>query len=122
MLTEATEVRRAHTSPKTGNPKATRITVRAFVRNGILEGSVVDAESPISGEGQIKVVKVKHDFQTEAPDFRVEAVIDAERVFPGYSLVYFGFNEPRRFPRSESLTAELEIARRVSQGLTPERE
>ncbi len=114
MLNEATEVRRAHLSLETRKPKATRITVRAFIRKDVLEESVTGVESPISGEGQIKVVKVKPDFSTEAPDFRVEAVIDAERVFPGYQLVYFGFNETRRLPRSESLTAELDIARRVS--------
>jgi len=65
-------------------PQATRTTVRAFVRSGLVEG--LRQESP----------------------YPVEASFDASNAVPGHHLVYFGRNAQSRMPPREVLASELE--------------
>ncbi|MFA6328944.1 MAG: hypothetical protein WCY41_05860 [Candidatus Micrarchaeia archaeon] len=66
----ANNARRAH-------PEATRVTFRAFVRRGLLEGI-----SRSCGK----------------MEFSVEAVVPADNAVPGFDMVYFGRNESVRTP------------------------
>ncbi|MEM4554534.1 MAG: hypothetical protein QXT25_01660 [Candidatus Anstonellaceae archaeon] len=77
------------------NPSATRTTVRAFVRKGLIDG--------IS-----KVAK-----------FEVEAKMPADRAIKGFDLVYFGANKPERMPDAETTKNEIENIRYVLSSVSP---
>ncbi len=77
-------------SVESGFPQATRTTIRAFVRSGLVEG--LRAESP----------------------YPVEASFDASNAVPGHDLVYFGRNAESRMPPAEVLGSELESVARMS--------
>lgn len=75
MLAMMRDVEAAH-------PQSTRTTVRAFMRQGLVEGL---AES----------------------EFAVEARVPAHNALPGHELVYFGRNSLERLPDREVLRSEM---------------
>lgn len=74
------------------NPRATRTTVRAFVRQGLVEQIRGDLELP----------------------YDVEAAVPAGNAVEGCSMVYFGRNTSERMPNPEIFRAELDSVREVS--------
>lgn len=74
------------------NPESTRTTVRAFVRNELLEGIRGDPEVP----------------------YNLEAIVPADNAVPGYSMTYFGRNQESRMPPAEIFSAELESVRLIT--------
>ncbi|MFH1784971.1 MAG: hypothetical protein ABH842_00945 [Candidatus Micrarchaeota archaeon] len=76
------------------HPQATRTTVRAFVGKGLLEGI------------------------RKADGLDVEAVVPADRIMPGFSMVYFGRNRSERMPDPEVLKAEIDSLARMA-GIEP---
>jgi hypothetical protein len=81
------------------HPQSTRTTVRAFVRQELVEGLRREPELPYS----------------------MEAVVSADNALPGYSMVYFGRNREQRLPNLEVFSAELESVSLVSQSSAVDR-
>lgn len=85
LFARIAEVERQHS-------QSTRTTVRAFVRQELVEGLRRDPGSPCA----------------------IEAVVPADNALPGYSMVYFGRNSGQRLPSQEVFAAELESVELVS--------
>jgi len=92
LFSKISEVEKQH-------PQSTRTTVRAFVRQELVEG--------LRGE-------------TGLP-YQVEAVVPADNALPGHSMVYFGQNKEQRLPSPEVFAAEQESVNLVSRASAVDR-
>ncbi len=73
------------------NPQATRTTVRAFVREGLMEG-----------------------IRSGGMPYQVDASFDAGNAIGGHELVYFGRNTEQRMPSANVLERELSSVKEVA--------